>query len=92
MNRYADLTSEILGVSTGYEHGHEIIFARHKPEILCTVQDCNGGGSYFRNFYINDGTLHWFVTKTDFFQDKNYTDVKVGKFVWKRVRTHSDDP
>ena len=75
---------EILGYYPGGYH-YSQDFHRKKAETIVTIQDCNMGGSYFRNYYIlNEEELCCFKSNTDFFENKNYTEEKLEKFMWKR--------
>ena len=74
---------EILGYYTGgYEYNKN--FHRKKPETIVTIQDCKMREYYLRNYYILNKELCWFKSNTDFFENKNYTEEKLEKFMWKR--------
>lgn len=79
--------AEILGVKTGNIFVVPSFYYKCEiPDIICTIQDFNMGGSYFRNFYINDGRIHMFISDTNYFSNEDdYKHEQLENFIWKRV-------
>lgn len=86
-----DTVINVLGKYSGYESTHRKFFPMFNPEVVCTIQDCNIGGSYFRNFFVHDDRIHWFTSGTDFFDNKDYNEKQISKYVWKRTLKSLDD-
>lgn len=50
---------------------------------ICSIQDCNMGGSYYRNYFISDGKLYNFISSTDFFNSNEYNKTVIEKYIYK---------
>lgn len=79
---------EILGECNGYIITNKKMFENDLPDAVCIVQDCNMGGSYFRNFYISNGRLLWFMSDTSYYDNnEDYSKYEhISEFVSKRTK------
>lgn len=81
------LVHKILGECKGYNIVIKKDFNQHNPKIICTIQECNMGGEYFRNFYQVNGELKCFISNINFLNlNKNYEITELQQFVWKCIK------
>lgn len=82
-----ETVKDILGDYPGYRgiNTKEFLKREYNPVLITSVQCCNMGGEYLRNFFIHNGEMYWFVSNLDFFENLNYDSVQFEKFWWKRT-------
>ena len=83
MSKLLKIVREVLGDFKQYNIGSQ---SEVEPDVICSIQYCNEGGEYLRNFYIMHGELYSFISKTRYF-DRNYYNVeRISEYVWKYTR------
>lgn len=79
------MATEIVGENEVCEYRSRGII-KHNPTLICSIQDCNIGGSYLRNFYVKDGILHWNTTPVNYFDNDLYENEQLDKYIWMRIK------
>lgn len=54
--------------------------------IICSIQEGNMGGVYYRNLRIINGEISETITNTSLSDNKNYETFQICPFVWKHIK------
>lgn len=63
----------------------EILIDDNK-NIICSIQEGNMGGVYYRNFRIINGEISQTITNTSLLDNKDYDTVQIYPFVWRHLK------